>query len=274
MLLQKQTQVRVSAVLSHAMATNNTGGEKPGIGSKIKFPLRLGTERILDRHRAEGPFKWCMARSPVSGIGENIRGTAMGAADTVSSSKTGESKYEDIAATGQSEIAEGMARMRGHPTEPVRAGVGIGAQGQAGEKPPLPPPKDNIYDQSVGGGNLAGAAADNAPQPQPSVHSGTTEQMRTSAESARGRKRSDTTRGEPACMLQDQSVQGQPSEGRRPETESIEQVRKGQTQVDTGYEQQPESSGEGMQAAFGARETEGTLIGPGADAPQGPGSTI
>uniref|UniRef100_A0A0W0GBW5 Uncharacterized protein n=1 Tax=Moniliophthora roreri TaxID=221103 RepID=A0A0W0GBW5_MONRR len=50
----------------------------------------------------------------VHGAGENIRGTALGAADTVAHDQS--AKNDEIAATGRNEWANGLARIRGQPT--------------------------------------------------------------------------------------------------------------------------------------------------------------
>lgn len=64
------------------------------------------------------------------GFGDNIRGSALGAADRATSSSAGVQKNEDIATKGRAEIAEGMAMMKGHapaaqgaPTETTPAGT-------------------------------------------------------------------------------------------------------------------------------------------------------
>ncbi|KIK97210.1 hypothetical protein PAXRUDRAFT_825185 [Paxillus rubicundulus Ve08.2h10] len=283
------------------MAANNadsTGGEKVGIGSKIKAAAQV-----------------------VHGIGENIRGTAMGAADTIAGSKSGEAKNENIVVQGQSEIAQGRARLKGHPTEQIRAGVGTGGQRRAGDQPPPLPPKDRepqtrqahpqgptvdptrrassealrvhrgegaiqdadeqsrnapqkgpIHEKTVGGAGITGTGAGIIPRTQQSVRFSTPQQRQTGSESAQGRERSVTETGaEPASAPQVQSAQEK-------RTEPGEQFRKGQTCFGAGHEQ--ESPGKGTQAASELRESEGAhsdnqgLIGRGADAPQGHESGI
>ncbi|KIJ11712.1 hypothetical protein PAXINDRAFT_15420 [Paxillus involutus ATCC 200175] len=214
----------------------------------------------------------------------------MGAADTLAGSKSGQAKNENIVAQGQSEIAEGMARLKGHPTEPITAGAGTEAQRPAGDQPPPPPPKDSeqtkqapqkdpIHEQPMGGSGATGPGAGPTPQTQQSVRFSAPQQTQTGSESAQGRKGSETETGaESASVPQDQSTQGQRTQSQPIQTEASEQSQKGQKWLDAGHEQQ--SPSEGTQAASEPRGPEGAqsnnqgLIGQGADAPQGPGSSI
>ncbi|KAF8843844.1 hypothetical protein BDN67DRAFT_1008553 [Paxillus ammoniavirescens] len=250
----------------------------------------------------------------------------MGAADTVTGSKSGKAKNENIVAQGQSEIAEGMARLKGHPTEPITAGAGTEAQ-RAGDQPPPPPPKDHepsppqnaqgstvdptrqaasearhvhqgkegiqdadeqtkqapqkgpIYEQPVGGAGVTGTGAGPTSKTQQSVRFSTPQQTQTGSEGAPGKKRSETETGsESASVPQVQSTQLQRTQSQGLQTEPSEQSQKGQTWLSAGHEQQ--SPGEGTQAVSEPRGLEGAqsdnqgLIGQGADAPQGPGSSI
>ncbi|KIJ59983.1 hypothetical protein HYDPIDRAFT_170532 [Hydnomerulius pinastri MD-312] len=90
--------------------TNEVGGKTGGgIGSKIKFVYSV--VKFIQR------------------IGDNIRGTAMGATDTVAKSSTGEAKNEQLVAKGQAELAEGIARIKGQPVHAGGTSLGAGAQG-------------------------------------------------------------------------------------------------------------------------------------------------
>ncbi|KAG2142410.1 hypothetical protein DEU56DRAFT_979587 [Suillus clintonianus] len=63
----------------------------------------------------------------IHGLGENIRGTALGTADRATSSEAGIQKDDEVAAKGRAEVAEGMARMRGHPAGTVPSDKGTSA---------------------------------------------------------------------------------------------------------------------------------------------------
>lgn len=90
------------------MTTNNTNtntsknasGGEGGIGSKIKGAAQI-----------------------IHGLGDNIRGTALGTADRATSSAAGIQKNADLTAKGRAEFAEGMARMKGHAPAPQVASV-------------------------------------------------------------------------------------------------------------------------------------------------------
>jgi hypothetical protein len=53
------------------------------------------------------------------GLGENIRGTALGTADRVARSEAGEKLHDDVAMKGREEFAQGMERIKGHPPQPA-----------------------------------------------------------------------------------------------------------------------------------------------------------
>jgi len=53
------------------------------------------------------------------GFGENIRGSVLGSADRMTGSKDGEKKHDEIATKGREEVAQGMAKVRGHPPQPA-----------------------------------------------------------------------------------------------------------------------------------------------------------
>lgn len=73
----------------------NQGGGGGGFGSKIKGAAQI-----------------------IHGLGDNIRGTALGTADRATSSVAGMQKNADLTTKGRAEFAEGMARMRGHAPAP------------------------------------------------------------------------------------------------------------------------------------------------------------
>jgi hypothetical protein len=50
-----------------------------------------------------------------AGIGENIRGTALGAVDTIAHDKEGEIKNEQIGQKGRLQTEQGLGQMSGHP---------------------------------------------------------------------------------------------------------------------------------------------------------------
>jgi hypothetical protein len=64
------------------------------------------------------------------GLGENIRGTALGAIDTFTGDGHGEACNDDIARTGRQEFSEGMAKIRGQGKPPggpeAKMGMGLG----------------------------------------------------------------------------------------------------------------------------------------------------
>ncbi|KAF9234744.1 hypothetical protein BU15DRAFT_65455 [Melanogaster broomeanus] len=271
------------------MAANNTGGEKAGgLGSKINCTWHVS------------PFlpNGGLSHQRITGIGESIRGAAMDTADTVTNSKTGEAKNEDIVAKGQSEISEGMARMRGGPAEPAGAGIGAEAQGQGREQPPLPPLKDRDpgytttrrtppqggKDDSTHRGeqDIQGAeeqtrqALLQGTSRGQNVGRGDQDQPQISTDSPRGRQRSGTTpRGKLESTPQDQRRQEQQSEIQ--DNQTRQQAGKEQTWFNTGSGQQRPGEGPNAASEAPASRTKGTrsgLIGPGADAPQGPGSAI
>ncbi|KAH7920073.1 alpha/beta-hydrolase [Leucogyrophana mollusca] len=109
--------------------TNSSGG---GVGSKIKGAVQVvhGKPNI--------PFYSFLTITYhilSTGIGDNVRGTVMGAADTVASSQAGETKNDQLATKGRAEIAEGMAKIKGQvpPTGTgVGTGAGVGVPGQQG----------------------------------------------------------------------------------------------------------------------------------------------
>ncbi|KAF7974173.1 hypothetical protein HWV62_13303 [Athelia sp. TMB] len=86
------------------MSTSNTAGTGAGsgFGNKIKGAIQV-----------------------THGIGENIRGTVLGAVDTVSGDNTG---ADNVATTGRAEVDQGMANMRG-TAPPVGDAAGTGVVG-------------------------------------------------------------------------------------------------------------------------------------------------
>lgn len=102
------------------MTTNNTNtntsknasGGEGGIGSKIKGAAQI-----------------------IHGLGDNIRGTALGTADRATSSAAGIQKNADLTAKGRAEFAEGMARMRGHAHAPQVASVESSGTAPIGTEP-------------------------------------------------------------------------------------------------------------------------------------------
>ncbi|KAG1775506.1 hypothetical protein EV702DRAFT_1116917 [Suillus placidus] len=73
------------------------------------------------------------AAQVIHGIGEEIRGTALGVADRATSSVAGVQKNADTTSKGRAEFAEGMARMKGRapatqapPDQGTTAGTGTG----------------------------------------------------------------------------------------------------------------------------------------------------
>lgn len=77
------------------------------------------------------------------GFGENIRGAALGSTDRAAHSEAGERKHDEVAAKGRKEIAEGMAKIKGHRPQPAgttqstagqETGTGAGPGSAAGEQ--------------------------------------------------------------------------------------------------------------------------------------------
>jgi len=85
-----------------------SGGGKGGIGSKLKGAAQV-----------------------VHGIGESIRGTVLGAADTITHSPTGEAKNEAIASKGKAEFEEGLSKIRGSGSGGVGKTGGLTGVGSA-----------------------------------------------------------------------------------------------------------------------------------------------
>ncbi|KAG0695054.1 hypothetical protein DFH29DRAFT_880285 [Suillus ampliporus] len=117
----------------------NTTSSSGGFGSKIKYVFNVvfhASSHYL-RIPAEAPPKSFTAspfKSQLKGrLGENIRGTALGTADRVTSSPAGEKKYDDVAMKGRAEVAEGMACIKGHAPAPAgTAPVGQGTSAGSG----------------------------------------------------------------------------------------------------------------------------------------------
>ncbi|KAG2339515.1 hypothetical protein BDR05DRAFT_1062113 [Suillus weaverae] len=109
-------------------AKNESGG---GFGNKIK-----GATQVIH--------------------GENIRGTALGAADRATSSVAGAQKNADAASKGRAEVAEGMARMKGRA--PATQGAPAGTT-PAGTAPPGTAPADQGTTAGIGTGTGTSAAA-------------------------------------------------------------------------------------------------------------------
>ncbi|KAG2067148.1 hypothetical protein BDR04DRAFT_1105470 [Suillus decipiens] len=64
------------------------------------------------------------AAQVIHGMGENIRGTALGSADRATNSAASAQKNADLATKGRAEIAEGMAKLKGHAPPPPAAPAG------------------------------------------------------------------------------------------------------------------------------------------------------
>lgn len=143
--------------------TSSTEGSGGGIGSKIRsefeyrwqlqititniyYPVKSG-RRSRTRYV---PFKlfYLLTHHRDTGVGDNIRGTFLGAVDTATGHQ---SENADIAARGRMEASQGMAKMRGAGTETtagselgekpfgmdaISHGNGDGAQGVGGGKQP------------------------------------------------------------------------------------------------------------------------------------------
>ncbi|KAG2055914.1 hypothetical protein BDR06DRAFT_970388 [Suillus hirtellus] len=97
--------------------TKSESGSGGGFGSKLKGAAQV-----------------------IHGFGDNIRGSALGAADRATSSTAGVQKNDDLATKGRAEIAEGMAMMKGHapaargaPTETTPAGTAPSGTAPAGQ---------------------------------------------------------------------------------------------------------------------------------------------
>ncbi|KAF5392425.1 hypothetical protein D9757_002294 [Collybiopsis confluens] len=71
------------------------------------------------------------AASTFHGIGESIRGTALGAVDTIAHDKEGEMKNDAIGQKGKLEAEQGMQRMRmsGHPIQATTTAPGAPSAG-------------------------------------------------------------------------------------------------------------------------------------------------
>ncbi|KAL4079835.1 hypothetical protein J3A83DRAFT_4185776 [Scleroderma citrinum] len=66
------------------------------------------------------------AAQVVHGIGESIRGTVLGAADSIAHTPSSEAKHEATTTKGKAEIEEGIAKVRGYTS-----GGNLGAPGEA-----------------------------------------------------------------------------------------------------------------------------------------------
>ncbi|KAG1731577.1 hypothetical protein EDB19DRAFT_1329514 [Suillus lakei] len=96
------------------------------------------------------------AAQVIHGIGENIRGTALGTADRATSSVAGVEKNAEVATKGRAEVAEGMARMKGHAPAPQVAPAGTTPGGTA---PPGTVPTDREMTAGTGTGTGAGTGS-------------------------------------------------------------------------------------------------------------------
>ncbi|KAG1850384.1 hypothetical protein DFJ58DRAFT_746470 [Suillus subalutaceus] len=94
------------------------------------------------------------AAQVIHGIGDNLRGTALGSADRATSSVAGVQKNADLVTKGRAEIAEGMARMKGHSSAPQVA--------PAGTAPPGTAPADQGTTAGTGTSSGTGAAVGGA----------------------------------------------------------------------------------------------------------------
>ncbi|KIK70536.1 hypothetical protein GYMLUDRAFT_279025 [Collybiopsis luxurians FD-317 M1] len=61
------------------------------------------------------------AADTVHGIGENIRGTALGAVDTIAHDREGETRNDAIGQKGRLETQQGLERMSGYPANTTGA---------------------------------------------------------------------------------------------------------------------------------------------------------
>ncbi|KAL4079827.1 hypothetical protein J3A83DRAFT_4368674 [Scleroderma citrinum] len=91
------------------------------------------------------------AAQVVHGIGESIRGTVLGAVDSIAHTPSSEAKYEATASKGKAEIEEGIAKVRGHAS-----GGNVGAPGEVHSAP------GGGGEQTTGGGTLAQSATTTA----------------------------------------------------------------------------------------------------------------
>lgn len=79
-------------------------------------------------------------------MGDNIRGTMLGAVDTVS--KTGETKNDFIAQKGRQETADGLSKLKGVPVSSQR--YGVGASNATGAAPVQPAHQGYTGNTTVG----------------------------------------------------------------------------------------------------------------------------
>jgi hypothetical protein len=92
--------------------------ESSYLNNSAEEPLKSST--VITFHSSS--FQIHQRLFPIDlGIGENIRGTALGTADRATSSVAGVQKNADVATKGRAEIAQGMARMKGHAPTPQTA---------------------------------------------------------------------------------------------------------------------------------------------------------
>ncbi|THV07018.1 hypothetical protein K435DRAFT_960226 [Dendrothele bispora CBS 962.96] len=94
----------------------------------------------------------------IHGVGDNIRGTALGAADTVTNSREGEAKNDVLATGGREETARGMSMFKGGAADSGQGGgtaVGSDYSTTTTTTTSDPPSHDPFrsHDQQVGFGS-------------------------------------------------------------------------------------------------------------------------
>ncbi|KAF8060708.1 hypothetical protein FPV67DRAFT_1511207 [Lyophyllum atratum] len=102
--------------------TEGQGGTTPGQAGAT--PGQVGTKDKI-KYISDGSTAYL-------GVGENIRGTALGAIDTFTQKQR--SAHEEIVRRGREETEEGLAKLRGR-SAPGTHGEAPGAQGQTGTAP-------------------------------------------------------------------------------------------------------------------------------------------
>ncbi|KAL4064731.1 hypothetical protein V8B97DRAFT_2026004 [Scleroderma yunnanense] len=101
--------------------------------SLLSIPLHNANLLFLDRGAAQVVHGMLLPQpkcnfSPflLLGIGESIRGTVLGAADSIAHTPSSEAKHEATTTKGKAEIEEGIAKVRGYTS-----GGNLGAPGEA-----------------------------------------------------------------------------------------------------------------------------------------------
>lgn len=117
----------------------------------------------------------------LTGISENIRGSMLGAAESLGGTEEGKAKDEEIISKGRSEMEQGIAQMKG-VTEPggTAAGTESKVEGKIGEQPKPTELQGKTGDQSKST-ESEGKTGD---QPKPTMQEGTGDQAKPTMQEA------------------------------------------------------------------------------------------